>query len=130
MRESHTKCVRVGISGHCGMVWSAQSIFLYTFCDSQKISYFDIMYCMKIVFVVKVGWFTTLRNGNSKLMMRWYSVRGILKVFTHLTLESGERTKFTTNLINIFVLANPLPNHLELVRDKIWQSQQIEVTIT
>ena len=36
------------------------------------------------------------------------------------------RTKFTTNIINIFVLGNPLPNHQELVRDKICQIKQLK----
>ena len=36
------------------------------------------------------------------------SVGGTLKVFTHSTLESGNRKKNSQNIINIFVLANPL----------------------
>ena len=46
--------------------------------------------------------------------MRWE-----LKVFTNSTLEGGHRTKFTTNIINIFVLDNPLPNHQELIYGQI-----------
>ena len=85
---------------------------------------------MRKIFEVKVRWFTTPKNykkGNSRLMIRWW-IPQLEWDFKGPTLESEERTKFTTN-INIFVLANPLPNHQEL-RNKIWQSQSIEATIT
>ena len=40
---------------------------------------------------------------------------GELKVFTHSTLESGDRKIFTTNIIKVHVLSKPLPNYQELL---------------
>ena len=58
-------------------------------------------------FKVEVRQFTTSKNCKKKGKRIEMVDTGTLKVFTHSTLESGYRTKLTTNIINIFVLVNP-----------------------
>ena len=49
--------------------------------------------------------FTTSKNSEKGKKKTYDEVvdAGVLKVFTHSTLEGGDRTKFTTNIIIFFL---------------------------